>query len=125
MSIIIDSSIWIEYFRDGKNYKKVDFLIDDNLVVINDLILMELTPFLQLRKQHNLIKLLNTINNTSIDIKWKQLIEFQCKCLENGLNGIGIPDLIIVQNAIQHNCKIYSSDKHFLKMSEILEFDTF
>lgn len=125
MSIIIDSSIWIEYFRNSNNYEKVDFLIDENLVVINDLILTELTPFLKLKKQHKLVKLLNNINNASIQIVWEQLMELQYKCLKNGLNGVGIPDLIIVQNAIQHNCKIYSLDKHFTKMSEFLDFETF
>jgi hypothetical protein len=41
VSVLIDSSVWIEYFRNGNNYEKVDFLIDENLVVINDLILAE------------------------------------------------------------------------------------
>ena len=125
MSIIIDSSIWIEYFRNGNNYEKVDYLIEENLVVINNLILTELTPFLKLRRQHRLIKLLNSINNSTIQIKWDQLIEFQYKCLKNGLNGVGIPDLIIVQNAVQHNCKIYSLDKHFSKMATFLKFEVF
>ncbi len=125
MSIIIDSSVWIEYFRNGNNYEKVDFLIEENLVVTNDLILTELSPFLKLKKQHKLIKLLNNINNATMQIVWEQLIEFQYKCIKNGLNGIGIPDLIIAQNAIQHNCKIYSLDKHFTKMSKVLNLDIF
>ena len=125
MSIIIDSSVWIEYFRNSNNYEKVDFLIEENLVVINDLILTELTPFLKLKKQHKLIRLLNYINNASIQIVWEQLMELQYSCLKNGLNGVGIPDLIIVQNAMQHSCKIYSLDKHFTEMSKFLEFETF
>lgn len=125
MSVIIDSSIWIEYFRDGNIYEKVDFLIEENLVVINDLILTELTPFLKLKNQHKLVKLLNNINNNTIQIVWDQLMGFQYKCLKNGLNGVGISDLIIVQNAIQHNCKIYSIDKHFMKMSKFLKFEIF
>ncbi len=125
MPVIIDSSVWIEYFRNGNNYEKVDFLIEKNRVVINDLILTELTPFLKLKKQHKLVKLLHTINNTAIDIKWGQLVELQYKCLINGLNGVGIPDLIICQNAMQHNCKVYSLDKHFSKMSKLLGFEIF
>ncbi len=124
MSIIIDSSIWIEYFRNGNNYEKVDFLIEENLVVTNDLILAELTPFLKLKRQHKLIKLLYNINKFTIQIKWEQLMDFQYKCIKNGINGVGIPDLIIAQNAIQHNCKIYSLDKHFFRMSKILKFET-
>ena len=125
MSVIIDSSVWIEYFRNGNNYEKVDFLIEKNRVVINDLILTELTPFLKLKKQHNLVKLLHNINNAAIEIKWSQLVELQYRCLINGLNGVGIPDLIICQNAMQHNCKVYSLDKHFSKMSKFLGFEVF
>lgn len=113
MSVLIDSSVWIEYFRNGNNSEKVDFLIDENLVVTNDLILAELTPFLKIRKQHNLVDLLNNISRLPIDIKWDQIIDFQYLCLQNGLNGVGIPDLIIVQNAIQNISQIYSLDKHF------------
>ena len=90
MSIIIDSSVWIEYFRNGKNYEKADFLIEENLVVTNELILTELSPFLKLKKQHKLIKLLNNINNATMPIVLEQLIEFQYKCIKNGLNEIGI-----------------------------------
>ncbi|MCD4817680.1 MAG: PIN domain-containing protein [Candidatus Cloacimonetes bacterium] len=125
MSVIIDSSVWIEYFRNGNNYEKVDFLIDENLVITNDLILTELIPFLKIRKQAKLINLLQEINKVMIDINWNQLVDLQYKCLRNGLNGTGIPDLIIVQNAMQHNNKIYSLDKHFLKMSAFLNFELF
>ncbi|MEA3231853.1 MAG: PIN domain-containing protein [Thermodesulfobacteriota bacterium] len=125
MSVIIDSSVWIEYFRNGSNHEKIDFLIDENIVVTNDLILSELIPFLKIKKQYKLTNLLHNINKAVIDINWEQLIDLQCKCLRNGLNGVGIPDLIITQNAIQHNCKIYSLDKHFSKMSEFLKFEVF
>jgi len=125
MSVIIDSSVWIEYFRNGSNHEKIDFLIDENIVVTNDLILSELIPFLKIKKQYKLTNLLHNINKAVIDINWEQLIDLQYKCLRNGLNGVGIPDLIITQNAIQHNCKIYSLDKHFLKMSEFLKLEVF
>ena len=125
MSVIIDSSVWIEYFRNGSNHEKIDFLIDENIVVTNDLILSELIPFLKIKKQYKLTNLLNNINKAVIDINWEQLIALQYKCLRNGLNGVGIPDLIITQNAIQHNCKIYSLDKHFSKMSEFLKLEVF
>ncbi|MFH0780440.1 MAG: PIN domain-containing protein [Pseudomonadota bacterium] len=125
MSVLIDSSVWIEYFRNGNNYEKVDFLIDENLVVTNDLILAELTPFLTIRKQKILIDLLFNIGKLKTDIIWDQLIDLQYLCLQNGLNGVGIPDLIIVQNAIQNTSKIYSLDKHFLGMSGFLNFEVF
>ena len=125
MSVLIDSSVWIEYFRNGNNYERVDFLIDESLVVVNDLILAELIPFLQLKTQGNLIKLLRGINTFEITVDWDQLNDLQYSCLINGLNGVGIPDLIIVQNAMQHGGTIYSLDKHFTRMTDFLDFDVF
>jgi predicted nucleic acid-binding protein len=120
MSILVDTSIWIEYFRSGKNSEKLDFLIDENLIVINDLILAELVPFLKVRNQQKIIKLLYNINKLNLLIDWNQIIEFQFQCLENGLNGIGIPDLIIAQNVKQYSCEIYSLDDHFRLIKDIL-----
>ena len=121
MSILVDSSIWIEYFRSGKNSKKLDLLIDENLIAVNDLILAELVPFLKIRNQQKVINLLYDIKKLNLLIDWNQIIEFQFKCLENGLNGISIPDLIIAQNAKQNRCEIYSLDNHFRLMKDILD----
>jgi predicted nucleic acid-binding protein len=121
MSVLVDTSIWIEYFRSGNNFEKLDFLIDENLIVINDLILAELIPFLKIKNQRKIIKLLNNINKIEIQIKWDQLIEFQYKYLKNGLNGVGIPDLIIAQNAKQNHCEIYSLDNHFKLIKDIVK----
>lgn len=125
MSVLVDTSIWIEYFKNGNNLNKLDFLIDENLVVTNNLILTELTPFLKIRNQRKLISLLNKINRLEIIINWEQLIDYQYKCLKKGTNGIGIPDLIIAQNAKQNNCSIYSLDNHFKLMSDIISLKLF
>jgi len=120
MSVLVDTSVWVEYFRSGNNAEKLDFLIDENLIVTNDLILAELIPFLKVRKQRKLTNLLLNINKLNLSISWGQIIEYQYKCLKNGLNGVGIPDLIIAQNAKQNNCEIYSLDNHFSLMKDIL-----
>ena len=68
---IVDTSVWIEYFRGGNNFEKLDFLIDENLVVINDLILAELIPFLKIKNHRKVIKLLNHINKLEIHSETK------------------------------------------------------
>jgi len=120
MPVLVDTSVWIDYFRSGENSEELDFLIDENLVAINDLILAEIVPFLKVRNQNKIIQLLYGIQNLGLEINWAQIIEFQCKCLKNGLNGIGIPDLIMAQNAKQNRCEIYSLDSHFNRMKDIL-----
>jgi predicted nucleic acid-binding protein len=121
MSVLVDTSIWIEYFRAGNNSERLDFLIDENLIVINDLILAELIPSLRVRNQRKIVKLLHNINKLELSINWDQIIEFQFKCLKNGINGIGIPDLIVAQNAKQNHSEIYSLDSHFGLMKDILK----
>lgn len=48
--ILVDSSVWIDYFRGSNHIKIHDFenLIDNNQICINDLILSELIPSLHL-----------------------------------------------------------------------------
>jgi predicted nucleic acid-binding protein len=121
MSVLVDTSIWIDYFRKGNNFEKLDFLIDENLVVINDLILTELIPFLKVKNQRKVIKLLHNINKLEISINWDQIVEYQYKCLKSGINGVGIPDLIIAQNAKQNHCEIYSLDNHFQLLQDIFK----
>jgi len=125
MSVLVDTSIWIEYFKSGDNAEKLDFLIDENLIVINDLILAELVPSLKVRNQRKIVKLLYNINKLDLSIDWDQIIEFQFKCLKSGLNGIGIPDLVVAQNAKQNRCEIYSFDHHFTLMKDIIELQLF
>ncbi len=125
MSVLVDTSVWIEYFRDGVCAEKLDFLIDENLIVTNDLILSELVPFLKIRKQEKLISLLNIITKNNINIFWNHIIEYQYSCLKRGVHGVGIPDLIIAQNAKQNGCSIYSLDKHFILMQPVIGFDLF
>ena len=47
-------------------------------------------------------------------------MDYQYKCLKIGLNGVGLPDLIIAQNAIQNDCEIFSKDNHFRLMEDFL-----
>lgn len=119
MKILVDSSVWIGYFRSGEWGDILDTFIDENLVVTNELILAELIPFLQLQNQQKLIELLQTIEKLPLNINWEALIQIQTAALKSGLNGIGIPDLILAQNAIEHEAQIFSSDKHFAFVSQV------
>ncbi|MCK5520366.1 MAG: PIN domain-containing protein [Candidatus Marinimicrobia bacterium] len=118
MSILIDSSVWINYFRGSGDTEILDNLIDEGLVVINSLILAELVPHLKIRKQNKVISLLNHIERLPINIDWEELIDLQYLCIKKGINKVGIPDLMIAQNAIQNRLKLYSNDKHFKLISE-------
>lgn len=120
MKVLVDSSVWIDYFKSGERSEELDYLIDNNLIYINDLILTELIPSLKLQHQSSLIAALKEVTKLPLSIHWQQIQELQLSCLKNGINGIGIPDLIIAQNAMQNVCFIFSLDKHFSLMQEVL-----
>jgi predicted nucleic acid-binding protein len=121
MVVLVDTSIWVDYFRGGNHSSDLDTLIDENLVVTNDIILAELIPYLKVKKQITVIRLLREVSRIPMQINWEELIEYQVRCLEAGANGVGIPDLIIAQNAKANNCRIYSLDKHFRLLSQIMK----
>ena len=125
MEVLVDTSIWIDYFRGGNYSHALDYLLEEGLVVTNEIILAELLPYIKIKKQNKLARLLNEIKLYPLDINWNGIINFQIRCLKGGSNGIGIPDLIIVQNAKQNRCPVYSIDKHFRMMSNLLNVKLF
>ena len=122
--ILIDSSVWIEYFR-GSNVINSDIInnfIDNNQICINDLILSELIPSLKHKKENDLIDILLSIRKISIEIDWNEVRNFQIINLKHGINNVGIPDIIILQNVIHNNLSFVSIDKHFNQMKKNIDF---
>jgi predicted nucleic acid-binding protein len=125
--VLIDTSVWVEYFRGSNKIKAsaIDDLIDLNRICTNDLILSELIPQLKIKKEFDLIDTLQAITNIKLDINWQELIEFQVNNLKNGVNKVGIPDLIILQNAINNDLELYTLDRRFFIMNKHLKFRLF
>ncbi|KAA0257667.1 PIN domain-containing protein [Deferribacter autotrophicus] len=125
MLVLVDSSVWIQYFKSGEGVEKLDSLIDRDVIVTNKIILAELVPFLKIKKQNKLVTLFQSLRETELNINWDEIIEIQYKCLKAGINGIGIPDLIIAQNAFQNKCKLYTLDRHFNLLQKVLGIELF
>ena len=123
MNILVDSSVWIDYFRSGLNSVDLDRYIGQNLICTNDLILAELVPYLKVKKHSRVIKLLNEISNIPLNINWKKIINYQTLCIQNGINKVGVPDLIILDNVIQNNLILFTLDKHFSKINRFIKFE--
>ena len=111
--VLVDTSIWIDYFRSGEHSIGLNPLIEAHRVVTNDLILTELVPFLRVKGEARAIRLLNGLPKLALQIDWEAIIDLQVQCLKSGVNEVGIPDLIIAQNSEQNDCAVYSLDKHF------------
>ena len=60
-----------------------------------------------------------------MSIDWDEIIKLQNDCLRNGINGVGIPDLIIAQNANQGGLKLLSNDQHFSLIAQCASLDLY
>ena len=119
MKVLVDSSVWIDYFRNGAN-PLLDRLITEDLVVINEIILTELIPALELQQQKEVIESLGNLEIVPLSIDWSLIRKYQTLNLQNGINKVGIPDLLILQQVIESNLTLYSFDKHFDQMNQHL-----
>lgn len=120
MNVLVDSSVWVAYFRGTRDVPTLDWLIEEGLVVTNDMILAELTPALLVRGERKLVTLLREVECLPLEVDWSGLIDMQVTCLRHGINKVGIPDLVVAQHAMQHDLSLLSLDKHFRLLSKHL-----
>ncbi len=123
-NVLIDSSVWIQYFKSGK-LPKLDRLIEEDLACINELIFTELAPILMKRKKHRILEGLKAVDHLPLSIDWEIIRQYQLINLENGINNVGIPDLIILQQVIDEKITLFTFDKHVKLMQEHLHFELF
>lgn len=115
----------MDYFRGRENSEILDSFIDENILCTNYLIHSELVPALTRRKRSKLVSLLMEVNRIPLNINWEYIIRLQTACLSNGINKVGIPDLIILDNVIQNDLVLYSFDTHFDLIRKYMEFKLF
>lgn len=71
------------------------------------------------------MQLLKELERQPMAVNWDEIIQLQTVCLDNGVNGIGIPDLMIAQNAMQRGLRLFSNDKHFALISRYIALELF
>lgn len=114
--IIVDTSIWITFFRYplSQEKKEIDLLIDNDQAYLVGIVLSELLQGTKSKKELCLLR-------SKIDVLpflettygiWSKagIISYSLK-----RKGITIPlsDCLIAAIAVKNNCQIYSLDPHF------------
>jgi len=120
MNILVDSSVWIEYFKGNTKYVFINDLINSNVICTNDIILTELLPSIIHKNEYKLAELLNCVKKYALIIDWQEIRNIQLLNIKHGNNNIGISDIIIAQNSIQNDLKILAHDKHFAAMARYI-----
>ena len=117
---LVDTSVWIDAFRGGESAALLKSLLDSGEVCVNDIVLTELLPSIRIRGESELEALLLALPRTFMSIDWSELVQMQSENLKHGLNKVGLPDLMIAQNAMQNGLQLCSLDRHFRLMAEIM-----
>ena len=117
---LIDSSVWIEYFKGNRMYSFITDLIYTNAICTNDIILTELLPSIIHKRENELANLLNNLRKNVLIIDWQEIRNIQILNLKHGNNNVGISDIIIAQNCIQNELKLITNDKHFGIMTKYI-----
>ena len=55
-----------------------------------------------------------------MQIDWNGIVFIQTENLKNGINRVGLPDIMIAQNAMQNGVQLLSMDKHFELMAKVV-----
>jgi tRNA(fMet)-specific endonuclease VapC len=119
--IIVDTSIWIEYFKEDANI--VEFIerkiIENNIYMVGPVI----SELLQgVRTNHEYMELLNCIDAIPyIEAKnedWKKAGKISFNLRKDGLT-IPLTDIIISVIAINNQAKVYTLDKYFNYIPEV------
>ncbi|MEX2336310.1 MAG: PIN domain-containing protein [Fulvivirga sp.] len=120
--VLVDSSAWISFFSSTRETILWD-LISEDLICTNELILTELIPFLLRANNQTAADSLLSIECIPLSIDWELIRKYQSLNLSKGINKVGIPDLIILQQVIEHKLPILTNDKHFYLMKKHLHFE--
>jgi len=118
--VLVDSSVWINYFKYRDAFPFMDDLIDDGRICTNDVILTELLPSIAYKKEFALANLLKSLCKYDMNINWQELQLYQLLSIKNGNNKVPLADVLIAQNCIQNDLILLTQDKHLLLMTNYL-----
>lgn len=118
--VIVDSSIWIDFFKRGIHTDKIRDISENTILCVNDIVLTEVVPGLLHFKETKAASYLKNQYYLPLSIEKDELIKLQLKMIKAGINKVGVADLIILQNALQNSAVIASIDKHFKLMCPVV-----
>lgn len=123
MMILIDSSVWIDYFRSGKSEwdEKIDYLLEHDDIAINGVVHSELLTGTKSKQEFN------NLNSILGGLRWLEMDKrFWDSVSRNGFtlrrNALTVPltDIAIATHCAEHDLLLLHNDKHFRLIAPIL-----
>lgn len=119
--IIVDTSIWIEYFKGNFSYTEfIEKGLNEGFVYVTGPIISELLQGVRTQKEYDmLVQCIDAI--PFMDCEYKDWINAGSISFRLRKKGITVPltDVLIAAVALRNNAKIYTLDNHFEKIPDI------
>ncbi len=112
---LIDSCVWIEYFRSGKGkvFDDIDLLIDNDSIILCGIVELEIYQGLRKKERKTISDLFSLVSY--VDTERNDFIQAGESMAELRKKGITIPstDCLIATICERRNLSLLSIDKHF------------
>ncbi len=125
-NVLIDSSVWINYFRQNKNKstvsKDVNLLLDDDRVVLCGMVELEILQGLR-GKEHALVReLFGALR--FVDTQREDFVSAGLLLNQLRSKGITLPssDCLIAAQCIRHNLSLYTLDQDFNQIHSLKRY---
>ena len=120
-AIVVDSSVWIEFFR-GKDLPLLEEALRDGRALLSPVVASELLSGTQRpREAQALLAFIRQNEVIACDAEhWIRVGFLRRQLRERGLN-VSTPDAHVLQCALDCDAGLYSFDAIFLKISEQIE----
>jgi len=120
--ILVDTSAWISSFRSQEETKTQDLLrqaISGDQVAIAPVILLELVQGCKTKKERDRLRLeLESLELLDLDDPvWERAYSLAFDLRRKGLTIPAI-DIVIIALALENNCVLLHSDRHFAAASQ-------
>ena len=76
-----------------------------------------------MKNETEILEGLKAIELIPLNVDWEIIRDYQLMNLKNGINKVGIPDLMILQQVIEKKISLFSFDKRFKLMQNHLNFE--
>lgn len=124
-NILVDTSIWIEYFRpDTATGNLLETLLTENSVVTCGIVLFELMQGVKSDKEKTVV--MNALSGLPYlemnEQLWLKSAELSSSLKKKGLT-LPLSDIFIAAIAIEHNLSVFTLDKHFEQIPGVLIYN--
>jgi tRNA(fMet)-specific endonuclease VapC len=117
--IIVDTSVWIEFFRSGDspNTLHLKRLLREERVILQGLVLAEVIQGIKTQKESGIVKrALQKLPYIEMTREvWEKAGEISASLLRKGIT-IPLSDVIVASCAVSEDMEVFTLDSHYKKI---------